>query len=206
MGAISHMNQLYRENMERKRSSRYNKKSGGKFAKANTYRRHQGDLKTPELTFQERTKLKQRLKARRRSHRNRLAIATSIGAALVLIVSIWFVKELNKTITFEATSTNEFIKEREENYALSFSYGNEYTNKGEWYNAAFEYRNSLKYKPESQEALQRLTFSLMQLCETQDRGCDEAEERLEDLENTDFNPEAVKELRLRWEGIIQHNP
>jgi hypothetical protein len=206
MGAISHMNQLYRENMKRLRSSRYNKKAGGKFTKSNTYRQYSGKLETPELSFQEKTRLRQAIKARRRIKRKRTIIAVTIGGVFVAVAIGWLIQVMSAATLTERLAEADYIEYQKEEYDRYMSYGDEFLNKSEWYNAAFEYRTSLKFDPESQEALQRLTFSLLRLCETDGRGCVEASQRLEDLEKTDFKPEVVNELRLRWEGINQDTP
>ena len=200
------MNQLYRENIKRLRSSRYNKKAGGKFTKSNTYRHYGGKLRPPEVTFQEKTRLRGQIEKRNRSQKIRLNIGVLLGAAIAAAFTAWFIVEINETRAIEAATAEEIESNREQEYAQYLSYGDEYMNQGQWYNAAFEYRTSLKLMPESQEALYRLTFSLLRLCETGDRGCDEARKRLEDLEKSDFKPEVVKGLRLRWEGINQHRP
>jgi len=206
MGAISHMNQLYRENMKRLRSSRYNKKAGGKFTKSNTYRQYSGKLETPELSFQEKTRLRQAIEERRRIQRKRTILALSIGGVLVVAAIGWLIQVMSAASLAERLAEDNYIESQKEECDKYMSYGDEYLNKSEWYNAAFEYRTSLKFDPESREALQRLTFSLLRLCETDGRGCEEALQRLENLEKTDLKPEVVDELRLRWEGINQDKP
>lgn len=203
MGAISHMNQLYRENMRRLRSSRYNKQNGGKFTKSNTYKRHSGKLKAPELTFQERTRLRSQIEKRNQSQRKGFTIGVISGAVIAVVFSVWFITAINESVGIEAANADKNQQNQKQEYANYLSYGDEYMNQGEWYNAAFEYRTSLTFKPEGQEALQRLTYSLMRLCETEGRGCKEAQERLSEMEKSDFKPAVVNELRLRWEGINQ---
>jgi hypothetical protein len=204
MGAISRMNQLYRENMQKLRSSRYNKKAGGKFSKPNSYSNYKGKLKVPELTFQEKTKLRRQIEKRNRSQKKWLMIGASLGT--VIAVAVWFVQEIRAVSEVETKAADLIIQNQAQEYETYLSYGDEYLNQSQWYNAAFEYRTSLTFNPESEEALYRLTYSLMRLCETEDRECDEAQQRLEELEKTDFKPEDTNELRLRWEGINQRKP
>lgn len=206
MGAISHMNQLYRENMKRLRSSWYTKDSGGKFAKSNPYRAYSGKLAPPELSFQEKARLRQAIKERRRIQRKRTNIALSIGI-LLIAAAIGRLNQVTTDANVKKRLVQEnYIENQQEEYERYMSYGAEFLNKSEWYNAAFEHRTSLKYHPESKEALQRLTFSLLRLCETDGRGCEEARQRPDDMEKTGFKPEVVNELRLRWEGINQQKP
>lgn len=131
-----------------------------------------------------------------------LCLATVCAAVLIG----WLVKGM---LAVSAAKTHVVLESRqlqEQEYENYLSYGDEYMNQSQWYNAAFEYRTSLKFNPESEEAVYRLTFSLMRLCETEDRGCNEAQQRLQDLEKTDFKPEDTNELRMRWEGINQRKP
>ncbi|MFT4771888.1 MAG: hypothetical protein ACJAZC_001365 [Cryomorphaceae bacterium] len=135
-------------------------------------------------------------------------IGASLGIIMAVTVGVWFIQEIREATAVETAdktlTAEETIQYQEyENY---LSYGDEYLNQSQWYNAAFEYRTSLTFNPESEEALYRLTYSLMCLCETEERECDEAQQRLEELEKTDFKPKDTNELRLRWEGINQRKP
>ncbi len=206
MGAISHMNQLYRENMAKLRSSRYNKKNGGKFSKSNSYKGYTGKLKVPELSFQEKTKLRNAIKERSRKQKTRTIIALSIGSVFLALAVGWLVQTMQATDLTEQTVEDYMVEYQQQEYARYLSYGNEYPNKSQWYNAAFEYRTSLQFNPESEEALYRLTFSLLRLCETEQRGCEEAEKRLNALRQKGYSSEDLEELTLRWEGIKQRIP
>ncbi|MGB6035255.1 MAG: hypothetical protein WBG42_03230 [Cryomorphaceae bacterium] len=129
-----------------------------------------------------------------------------MGTAIAVVFSVWFIIEINETRAMEAATTDKIEHNREQEYAQYLSNGDEYTNQGQWYNAAFEYRTSLKINPESQEALQRLTFSLLRLCESEERACEEAQQSLEELEESEFDQQVINELRMRWEGINQRKP
>ncbi len=206
MGAISHMNQLYRENMAKLRSSRYNKKNGGKFSKTNSYKGYTGKLKVPELSIQEKKKLRQEIKERSRIQRVRTIIALLIGSVFIALAVEWLVQTMSATAKTDRRVEDDNAEYLKQEYARYLSYGDDYLNESQWYNAAFEYRTSLQFNPKSEEALYRLTFSLIRLCETEERGCHEAEKRLEDLTEKGYEPKALEELTLRWEGIKQRNP
>ena len=133
-------------------------------------------------------------------------IGASLGTVLAIAFAVWFVREIRAVSEAETKAADLIIQNQAQEYETYLSYGDEYLNQSQWYNAAFEYRTSLTFNPESEEALYRLTYSLMRLCETEDRECDEAQQRLEELEKTDFKPEDTNELRLRWEGINQRKP
>ncbi|MCZ4409502.1 hypothetical protein O3Q51_11825 [Cryomorphaceae bacterium 1068] len=206
MGAISHMNQLYRENMQKLRSSRYNKKNSGKFAKPNSYKSFTGNLNVPELSFQEREKLRRAIEERSRRQRIRIITALLIGSVFLALAIGWLIQTIQASSLTEQIAEEDNVEYQKQEYARYLSYGDEYLNKSQWYNAAFEYRTSLKFNPESEVALYRLTFSLMRLCEAEQRGCDEADNRLNTLLQKGYNPEDLEELTLRWEGILQRKP
>ncbi|MEM9052522.1 MAG: hypothetical protein AAGC47_10755 [Bacteroidota bacterium] len=205
MSAIQYMNQLYRENMQKKRTSRFNKKSGGKFSEKQQTARYTGKLEIPKLTYLEKVKLRKAIEERDRTHKRGVLIGLVIGLVIASGFIYGFIQIIQENLDKDhqaAVAVANYDQERYEDY---LAYGDDYLNKQQWYNASFEYRVALKAKPGDLKATYRLAFALMRLCEVDERGCDEALVHLKTLEKSGYDSASLEELQLRWEGISQKN-
>ncbi len=201
MGVYSHMNQLYRENMRKIRTSRYNKKRGLKKPVPSDYVTASGKVEIPEISFQEKMVLKRRVE-KRQAHQKKMTII-GITVAMIAVVPIAFF--LINEITAGQNAPNNVKPSAEllmeQDYQTFIGYGDEFLNKGQWYNAAFEYRRAVNLGIDDKRADFRLTFALIRLCENEEEGCSEAQSRLNQLTSRFPLDPNVEELRLRWEGI-----
>lgn len=209
MGAISHMNQLYRENMEKKRTSRYNKKSGGRFAERPKTLGYTGKLSIPELSFQEKQKRLEAIARRNREAKKRTTIGLTLGVVLAVAVISVVAFQINSFFSREIkNSPAEVTRVSKELYFEHIILGDRYLVESKWSKAVDEYRRAIERKgaidlkwEREFEAEYKLSFALLKLCELEYEGCHEAYELINTLEIVGYHTHDIEELWLRWEGI-----
>jgi hypothetical protein len=89
-------------------------------------------------------------------------------------------------------------------YAKYLSWGDEFMNKGEWYNAAFEYRNAKKIIPDRYEIRYRLARAALEECKASGRTCEEAHGELNYLLTHYPDRIEVEALQLQWDMIREN--